>query len=448
MNQLTKDFLSKNEILNSALIGFEFEFFSRKKKFTTVAAELSNILGKKVKAGYKINQKGDKVPGAHTDIPVDYNNYKLEHDFSGGKSMMELVTGPTPFFEAKIVLAKVLNWIKDNGSTNDRSGIHVNISFNKFTSPNKDIDISSLDVLKLILTFDEDYIFSKFPNRKNNVFARSIDYVFPNNLFSFNDNIQTINRSSFSVPEEKYFGFNFSKLANGYLEMRYLGGKNYEDTISEILDCMDYTVITIYDCLINPKYTEENVSKLRNRLVEHKKFINGMLNHKVFSVFYKDIEVYVDLKNSDQLLSTYWEEYRKVLFDLIYKNGLKSGYVNLDIDLHRYQVKEGIFKKPWGLSFYDLIDCKLKNSILDQCTLIGCDVKSSQLFFCELVMDNKIIDSKIKSSNIKTLDNMFSNCYIDNLPHNVKGEIIDCIIRSGGISDLTSIDDKTTVVGI
>ena len=362
--------------------------------------------------------------------------------------MMELVTGPTPFFEAKIILAKVLNWIKQNGKTNDRAGIHINISFNRFTTPNNNIDISALDVLKLILTFNEDFIFERFPNRRNNVFARSIDYVFPNNLFSFNDNIKTINRSSFTVPNEKYFGFNFSKLANGYLEMRYLGGKDYEDKVVEILECMDYAALTIYDCLANGAYTEENLTRIKGRLAEHKKFINGMLNHKLFSVFYKDIEVYVDLKNTDQLLSTYWDEYRNVLFDLIYKNGLKSGHVNLDIDLHRYQVKDGVFKKPWALTSYDLVDCKLKNSIIDQCILIGCKISSSQLSFCEVVLDNSIDDSKIKSCYIKTLDNRFSNCYIDNMPHNVKGEIVNCIIRSGGISDLTLVDDKTTVVGV
>lgn len=447
MNQRTKEFLNKNEILNSALIGFEFEFFSNK-KFPTVAAEMSSLLGKKVTAAYKTNSKGEKVPGAHTDVNVDYNNYKLEHDFSGGRAMMELVTGPTPFFEAKIILAKVLNWIKQNGKTNDRAGIHINISFNRFTTPNNNIDISALDVLKLILTFNEDFIFERFPNRRNNVFARSIDYVFPNNLFSFNDNIKTINRSSFTVPNEKYFGFNFSKLANGYLEMRYLGGKDYEDKVVEILECMDYAALTIYDCLANGAYTEENLTRLKGRLAEHKKFINGMLNHKLFSVFYKDIEVYVDLKNTDQLLSTYWDEYRNVLFDLIYKNGLKSGHVNLDIDLHRYQVKDGVFKKPWRLKLYDLVDCRLKNSIIDQCTLIGCKISSSQLSFCEVVLDNSIDDSKIKSCYIKTLDNRFSNCYIDNMPHNVKGEIVNCIIRSGGISDLTLVDDKTTVVGV
>lgn len=447
MNQSTREFLGKSEILNSVLIGFEFEFYS-KKKFSSVSSEMSAMLGKKVVAAYKKDPKGNKIPGAHTEVPVDYNNYKLEHDFSGGLSMMELVTGPAPFFEAKIILAKVLNWIKKNGRTNDKSGIHINISFNRFTTPNKNIDITSLDVLKLILSFNEDFIYQRFPHRKNNVFARSIDYIFPTDLFSFNDDIKTINRSSFTFPHDKYFGFNFSKLAEGYLEMRYLGGKNYEEKISEILECMDYTALVIYDCLENPGYTDENLTRLRTRLSDHKKFINGMINHKVFSVFYKNIEIYIDLKNTDQLLSTYWDEYRKVLFDLIYKNGMKSGYINLDTDLHRYQIKDGVFKKPWKLEMYDLVDCKVKNSVLDQCTMIGCDVRSSQLFFCEIILDNSVDDSKIKSCNIKTIDNSFSNCYIDNIPHNIKGQITNCIIRSGSISDLSSIDDKTTVVEV
>jgi len=448
MNQKTRDFLDKNEILNSALIGFEFEFYS-KVGFSLIAKELSMLLGKKIIPAYNVEGlKGEKVPAAHTDVDVTYNEYKLEHDFSGGKSMIELVTGPTPLFEAKIILAKVLNWIKENGKTTERSGIHINISFNKFSTPNQRIDISSLDPLKFILTFNEDVVFAKFPNRRDNVFARSIDYIFPINLFSFNDDIKTISRSSFTVPEEKYFGFNFLKLQNGYLELRYLGGKNYEDKIVDIIEIMDYSVLTIYDCLLNRNYTEQNLTRLRIRLNEHKKFINGILNYTTFKKFYKNIKVYVDLKGDDQLLSTYWNEYRYALFDLIYTNGMRSGHVNLDTDMHRYQVKDGVFYKPWLLKEYDLVDCRLKNSIIDNCTLIGCKIKSSQLFFTELAYDNDIEDSNIKSCYMKTIDNRITNTYIDNMPHNIKGEISRCIIRSGSLSDLSSIDDKTTVVGL
>jgi hypothetical protein len=64
------------------------------------------------------------------------------------------------------------------------------------------------------------------------------------------------------------------------------------------------------------------------------------------------------------------------------------------------------------------------------------------------MIDNTIDDSKIKSCHIKTLHNTFTNCYIDNMPHNVKGNIVNCIIRSGGISDLTTMDNKTVVVSV
>lgn len=488
MNQITREFLGKNEILSSALIGFEFEFYSRLES-NMIIKQLSSLLEKKIVTGsrtgdhggekdtkyskssdyskdgpypkegkygeYSKNSKGGSVSGSSKkgkistpgkEIEPDYNQYKLIHDFSGGKSMIELITGPTPLFESKIILAKMLNWLKENGKTTERCGLHININFNKFSTPNTKVDISILDPLKFILTFDEDYVFSKFPNRKDNVFARSVDYIFPNNLFSFNDDIKTINRSSFTVPDEKYFGFNFSKLANGYLELRYLGGKNYENKIQDILDIMDYSVLTIYDCLTSPNYTDNNLSKLKIRLADHKKFVNSISNYGLFKTFYKNIDVYIDLKQDIQLLSTYWNEYRHVLFDLVYVNGMKSGHINLDTDLHKYQVKDGVFYKPWLLKDYDLIDCRFKNSIFDNCMLIGCNIKSSQLFYCEISLDNNIEDSKIKSCYIKTIDNRFTNTYIDNMPHNIKGDISRCIIRSGALSDLSTIDGNSTII--
>lgn len=445
MNLKTRDFLNNNAILNSVIIGFEFEFFC-KKGFTKVAKELSEILEKKVTAAYKTDPSGKKIPGAHTEMKVSYYEYKLEHDFSGGPAMMELVTGPTPYYEAKIILAKVLNYIKDNGKTTARSGIHVNISFDGFKTPDKSINMTSLDPLKLILSYDENNIFDKFPERIDNVFAKSIDFVLPNNLFSFTDNVKSINRSSFTVPTEKYFGFNFSKLEFGYIEMRYMGGRDYEEKIDEIISLIDYTCLVIYGCLRAPLFDQENVDRLRQRMIEHKKFVNSIVNNRVFKVMYPKIKVFVDLKDDDQVLATYWNEIRNVLFDLIYTNGLKSGLINLDNDLHRYQVKDGKFSRSWRMADMDFVDCSIKGAILEQCTFIGCKIKDSQLFFSNISLDNQIDSSKIKSCHIATPHNKFFDCYIDNAPHNVKGELKKCIVRSGDVSELSEIDDKTSIM--
>lgn len=447
MNRQTQDFLGRSAILGSSQIGFEFEFFCRLGA-KRAAKSLSEFLGKKVVTAYKEGPKGKKIKGAHTEVPVSYDSYKIEHDFSGGFNMLELVTGPTPFFEAKVILAKVLNWIKANGRTNDRSGLHINISFDKFKTPDTHIDMTALDPLKLILSFDEDRIFNEFPKRKDNVFASSIDFVLPINMFTFNENIKNVNRSSFITPNEKYFGFNFLKVPQGYIEMRYIGGKDYEDRIESILEVMDYTVLCLYDCLQKPSYTDSDAMKLRERLVNHKKFVNGISSHRVFRTMNPKIAIMVDLKQDDQVLMTYWNEMRSVIFDLTYINGMKSGMVNLDTDMHRYQIKDAVFEKPWKLSSYDIVDTKIKGSIIENCVLIACKIRDSQLFYCDMHTDNSVLDSKIKSCGIKNLHNKFVNCYIDNAPHNVKGTVERCIIRSGGLSQMSTVDDKTKLISV
>ena len=60
---------------------------------------------------------------------VRKETFKLEPDNSGGTGMIELVTGPLPFVEAKIIMAKTLKWIRENGKTNERCSIHINIAF-------------------------------------------------------------------------------------------------------------------------------------------------------------------------------------------------------------------------------------------------------------------------------------------------------------------------------
>ena len=74
---------------------------------------------------------------------------------SGGKKLLELVTGALPYFAARLMIIKVCDWIKENGYTNDRSSIHLNLSFDKSKIDNK-YRISKMNVLKFILDFNEE----------------------------------------------------------------------------------------------------------------------------------------------------------------------------------------------------------------------------------------------------------------------------------------------------
>ena len=147
-----------NEQLNAiyaSKIGLEFEFFANE-GLDEVKRSLSNVLNKPI----RIEEK------AHSDFTPSDEIFKLEPDSSGGTGMIELVTGPMPFVESKLIIAKTLKWIRENGSTNERCSIHVNVAFDgkKLRTPT---NVSSLDIGKFVLNFNEVKIYEAFPNRKD-----------------------------------------------------------------------------------------------------------------------------------------------------------------------------------------------------------------------------------------------------------------------------------------
>ena len=159
-----------NEQLNaiySSRIGLEFEFFSNE-GLEEVKHNLSNVLNKQI----RIEEK------AHSEFTPTDEIFKLEPDNSGGTGMIELVTGPMPFVESKLIIAKTLKWIRENGSTNERCSIHINVAFDgsKLGTP---VNISKLDIGKFVLNFNEEKVYEAFPNRKDSVYAKSIKFIVP-----------------------------------------------------------------------------------------------------------------------------------------------------------------------------------------------------------------------------------------------------------------------------
>ena len=114
-----RNHFEKAQALSLSDVGFEFEFFSNVTKGRAADA-LSKLLGKKVDVSNKY----------HSDIPVNRERFKLEPDYSGGISMLELVTGPMSYNEAIPVMIKILKWIDENGWTSDKCAFQFSVSFN------------------------------------------------------------------------------------------------------------------------------------------------------------------------------------------------------------------------------------------------------------------------------------------------------------------------------
>lgn len=423
----------KSQALSSAILGFEFEFFSDVVRGRIVDS-LSNLLGKKVILSSKY----------HSKIPVNSSTFKLEPDYSGGSKMNELITGPLPYNEAIPVLIKVLHWIDQNGWTNDRCAFQFSVSFDKH---NRELEkMENLDKLKFILGIDENVVYSNFGNRTNNVYAKSIKKIVPQNRFSILENINTIDPKLFKLPDEKYYGANFTKLPKGYVEIRYLGGKDYQKKITAIRQVVDYVTLLLHDILSGKKpYSKEDLEKLREMMRQHTKVVRSFSDPDSFFMNYPDFHVLVDLKGYEENIKTYWSHIREKIFDLIVEGGVTSCFFNYDTSIGRFQIKDAKSRGAVIIKDLDVMDSRIKNGKLMNCKLYGSEIKNSELYDCQLEHANKVIDCKFQNS-IANYGNFLENCYIDCPQQSVDCEIKGGVIRKADLGRNALVSPETEKV--
>lgn len=430
----------QHEALNACRIGFEFEFFTNYER-QEAARLLSKELEPKVVLGR--GKVLDKKTNMGTSSKPTSNLFRLIPDFSGGGQMKELVTGPLPYHEARIVLKRVLKWIEENGWTTEKCGLHINISFDEFYVKLA-CKLSHLDKLKFILSYDESKIFKAFPNRENNIYARGIKQIFPVNRFMNLENVKGVSKDMYVIPNTKYYSVNFDKIKNNYLEFRSIGGAGYEKKSDDILDIMKYNALTLFECLNDPSYSEENLFTLNKILADHKNSVGAFSNLEMFMLKFPKIKIFVDLKGDVEIIKQYFSLMKDKLFDLILFGGIDNALINYDTDISRLQIKGAIFKDSFLIKEVDLVNCNA-SGILEDCHLWNCKISKAHLEDCRLIVSNTVTDCKITRTEmgIKTF---IDNCYIENGSSTINGKINNSIIRSGQIAETAKIDNKTDII--
>lgn len=425
-----------NEQLNaiySSKVGFEFEFFANE-DIQEAKTSIANTLNKKI----RIEDK------AHSDFAPTDEVFKMEPDNSGGTGMIELVTGPLPFVEAKIIMAKTLKWIQENGSTNDRCSIHVNLAFDgKKLGPVT--NMSKLDIGKFVLNFDEDKVYEAFPNRKDSVYAKSIKFIVPLSGMTQNSPGKNV-WHNYMFVNEKYYGINFTKIPKGYIEFRYLGGKDYEKKYNTILSMTEHFLLSLYETLTNPTYSEEDMKKLDAVLEKHQDVIQSYKTYQKFKEKFPDVKIMIDLKTADQIVEMYYPRIRDRIFDLLTKADLKEGLINYDSDTGRIQIKDAELKRCFEINDVDIVDCVIKGNIK------GCDIFSSELldssiFECNLFGGTECKGCKIEESYVSrnvTAD----DCYVFGNRGVFSGEMEGGIFRQGRATKFARFSDTTEVIEI
>ena len=382
--------INKRQLFDNVNLGFEFEFFSPLSR-QELSEKMSKVLKKRV----------HWTDQYHSDMPVAENDFKIEPDFSGGFKMNELVTGVMPYNEAIHVLFKVFNFINEHAFTSERTGIHINISFNENELGLKE-RLQNLNVFKYILNLNEAKIFEMWPSAKSRmqkIYKNSVLNIYPKNKFIAETGLNYAYPASpldFKLPHAKYFGLNFTKLSNNYLEVRYAGGADYQNKKQDTVELINYMAESLYETLKeNNSYSVNENRRISEILTRHKTLLTAVKTYESFTKAYPELELYVDLRNDPRIVESNYAAFKEKLFELITTGNLKKGIVNYDTTINRVQIKDAKLKESFSINDVDFINCSIEGEI-QNCTLYGCKIRSSHVRESRIITSNDIRYSYLK----------------------------------------------------
>lgn len=424
MRSFTGSYLNEYNILSNAIIGLELEFFSKYSYPSTIEA-LSNRLNKKVKG----------ITTYHPDLKPTEDCWLLTPDFSGGMNMAELITHPMPYAEARIWLMKILNIIEEIGTTTERTGLHINISF-------KNEDINKLNPLKLILNMDEEKVYSIFPERQENLYAKSIINLIP--VILPDTNSFNIIQNSIMLYDEscRYYGINFTRQKDGWIEYRYLGGKDYTEKSEDILELMDYFIVITYDSL-NNNINSDLKSKIYNIREKMRKLSTSFSSLNEFLSSYPKISLQVDTNGEYKHVKSYFLHLKSKLSD-IFRMLKISGkcVINYDTQTHLIEIVNADVDINGIIKNVLFINSEISGGNIIDSDFSSCVVKDTILNSCKFNQTD-IYDSKITKSEVYS-SSMISECYFSE--GLMDGVMKGGVFRSGKIGDNAVISEETKIM--
>ncbi len=430
MKKFSNEYLNDFDKLKNSVIGFEFEFYTKKSYY-----KLMELLGNELTPV--------KIHGFrkyHSNFTPDEDNFKIEPDLSGGYDLVELITGPIPYVNAKIILLKILKILQDIGTTDDRCSIHINISFDGETSEKV---LSGLNRLKLLLNVEEDYVYRFFPMRKDNIYAKSVKTIIPFKNFDYSSDAVNILINNLELPDTKYYGVNLQTVEKGRLEYRYIGGKDYQFKTSEILLLMDYFIALTWNC-IDVSLDEKDMGDLKEYLFKNINQFKIFSNYEDFISNFPTIEIQVDRVNEYAILKAYYENFYDEVYDLVQNTyNLSDCILNFDTEQHRLELVEANFRTIFDVNRLDIIESSANSGRYNSCNFVSSEVVNGNIKGGTII-DSNILNSKIDGASIdnntEVNDSYLYQCRIDG---HITG---DSVLRFCKLGSNAIIDDSVRIV--
>lgn len=432
MKKYSEKFIHEFNKLKLAKIGFEFEFYMKDLSFYKTLELLNKELNPVKVHGFR---------SYHSDFKPDSKNFKIEPDLSGGSSMVELVTGPLEYNDAKYFLIKILKFIQNYGYTNQKCALHFNISFK-----DDEMDLRDLNILKLILNTDEEELYRYYPSRKGNIYAKSVKKIIPFKQYDFfNVPIQSVS-NSMKLPDDKYFGINFLHINKNKdeqrVEYRYLGGKDYELNIGNIVYFMDRFIIDVYNCVDVP-FSQSDADILEEYLEENIDKWKSFSKYDNFIVEYPSIQIQIDQNFNYDIINSYFPRIYSKLFNLVEStDDLKDCIVNYVTSTQTMEIVDAQIKSNFTLKSFEFINCFINDGIYENCVFNGCEINNVQVSKSKIddseVNNSKVLSCKVDNTNLE--DCFFMNGFLNG--HMERG-----VYRSGQLGPFASISPETKIVG-
>jgi hypothetical protein len=431
MRKYSEKFLNDSEILKKSKCGLEFEFYMKDLSFYKTLELLNQYLAPVKVWGFR---------KYHTDFTPDNKNFKIEPDLSGGANMVELITGPLEYFEAKYYLVKILKFIQMYGYTNEKSSIHFNISFN---DENK--NLNDLNVLKLILMVDEEEIYSSYPSRKGNVYAKSIKKIIPFKEYDYNSVPIDVVKNTLRLPDDKYYGINFLHINNSKesqrLEFRYIGGKDYEKNIGEIVYFLDRFILDVHKS-IDATFNDQDIEELEKYLEENINNFKNFSKYDNFIVDFPTVTIQIDQQYSYDIVNAYYDKIYPKLHRLVdATEGLQDCIINFVTTTQKIEIIDANIKTTQNISGFDFINCIIADGIFESCHFVNSEVDNCQLVKSRIhgctVDGTKVLNCEVESTDL-------NNCFF-------MGGYLNCdmtggVFRSGKLGPYANISSETKIV--
>jgi hypothetical protein len=371
-------------------------------------------------------------------MEVDEYNFKIEPDLSGGPDMVELISGPMPYHNSKLILLKILSILQKYAKTDEKTSIHINVSFDKDLT---DKTLDKLNALKLILNIDEDLVYKYFPTRKNNFYAKSVKRIIPFRGYDYVNDAVNILTNNIQLPDTKYYGVNIKEAYNGRLEFRYIGDKDYQFKSKEILELMDYFISLTWNS-IDKKLDKDDIAILKNILNEN---INNFKNFSKFENFISEfptIQVEINKDDSFVVVKSYYSNIYNKIYDVI-KNiyNLNNCILNWDTDNKRLELVDADFNAIFDLKNINIIDSNTNSGTYNNCVFINSIVKNCHLHNCELI-STEVFNSKIENTNVDQTSTLKKCYYYGGV---MNGKMEEGVWRSGKIGQYGSLEDNVLI---